>query len=304
MDEITETMARVAGEAFDAFEQTERGDETITTLKDNRPQWVFDAVYSAHAGMFPDDWRYDKTQDAFGAIHDAGEGADLVETGDEFTDGAVDIYTHDRLTWLASNLNRPSYVDEARAEGLIGEDADEVERIGVGQYMEAREIWAAVCQAVEDRAEEISEEIELQLPDFLEGYVTAALWADCLPAEGDPEGESGGREHLTMRDDARESLAEDCRAFIEANLADLERYAEHAISATPVDVGKPYGGDAALRVAAWERAGHDFWLTRNGHGAGFWDRGLGDLGDRLTEAAKVYGEVLVIDCGDGTADTL
>jgi hypothetical protein len=21
-----------------------------------------------------------------------------------------------------------------------------------------------------------------------------------------------------------------------------------------------------------ERAGHDYWLTRNGHGAGFWDR--------------------------------
>ena len=23
------------------------------------------------------------------------------------------------------------------------------------------------------------------------------------------------------------------------------------------------------------QAGHDFWLTRNGHGAGFWDRGQG-----------------------------
>jgi hypothetical protein len=37
-----------------------------------------------------------------------------------------------------------------------------------------------------------------------------------------------------------------------------------------------------------ERAGHDFWLTRNGHGAGFWDRGLGTLGNRLSAAAKVY----------------
>jgi hypothetical protein len=38
-----------------------------------------------------------------------------------------------------------------------------------------------------------------------------------------------------------------------------------------------------------EQVGHDFWLTRNGHGAGFWDRGLGDVGERLTTAAKVYG---------------
>jgi len=43
-----------------------------------------------------------------------------------------------------------------------------------------------------------------------------------------------------------------------------------------------------------ERAGHDFWLTRNGHGAGFWDRNELDgdgLGDALTSAAKGFGEV-------------
>lgn len=42
-----------------------------------------------------------------------------------------------------------------------------------------------------------------------------------------------------------------------------------------------------------EQFGHDFWLTRNGHGAGFWDRGLGKLGDELTEAANTYGEVFL-----------
>lgn len=38
-----------------------------------------------------------------------------------------------------------------------------------------------------------------------------------------------------------------------------------------------------------DQAGHDFWLTRNRHGAGFWDRGLGELGSKLTDAAH--------DCG-------
>jgi hypothetical protein len=38
-----------------------------------------------------------------------------------------------------------------------------------------------------------------------------------------------------------------------------------------------------------EQVGHDFWLTRNGHGAGFWDRNLGVTGDKLSEAATVYG---------------
>ena len=31
---------------------------------------------------------------------------------------------------------------------------------------------------------------------------------------------------------------------------------------------------------------HDYWLTRNSHGAGFWDRGLGDSGDRMSDAAQ------------------
>jgi hypothetical protein len=39
-----------------------------------------------------------------------------------------------------------------------------------------------------------------------------------------------------------------------------------------------------------EQVGHDFWLTRNHHGAGFWDRGLGALGDYLTTMAHAYGE--------------
>lgn len=38
------------------------------------------------------------------------------------------------------------------------------------------------------------------------------------------------------------------------------------------------------------QAGHDLILTANGHGAGFWDRGLGRAGERLTTAAHALGE--------------
>lgn len=46
--------------------------------------------------------------------------------------------------------------------------------------------------------------------------------------------------------------------------------------------------------------GHDFCLTRNRQGAGFWDRGLGDLGDRLTEACRPYGgiDIYLSDAGE------
>lgn len=33
-------------------------------------------------------------------------------------------------------------------------------------------------------------------------------------------------------------------------------------------------------------AGRDYWYTRNGHGVGFWDRGLGDVGDKLTDTCQ------------------
>lgn len=48
-----------------------------------------------------------------------------------------------------------------------------------------------------------------------------------------------------------------------------------------------------------EQIGHDFWLTRNGHGAGFWDRGLGAVGDDLSKASKSYGEVYLYIGDDG-----
>jgi len=37
--------------------------------------------------------------------------------------------------------------------------------------------------------------------------------------------------------------------------------------------------------------GHDLALTRNHHGTGFWDHGLGVAGDVLTEWAESLGEL-------------
>jgi len=72
--------------------------------------------------------------------------------------------------------------------------------------------------------------------------------------------------------DTLAEMTSDCEDFTEANSELLEQ----AYATGNYDEGQ---------------AGHDFWLTRNGHGAGFWDRGLGKIGDQLTEAAKSYGSV-------------
>lgn len=96
---------------------------------------------------------------------------------------------------------------------------------------------------------------------FFTQYVETLLWS-----ESDDNGVSLD-DTYGADDVAAESVTEmraECDDFVSANAADL----------TGIDAGQ---------------AGHDFALTRNGHGAGFWDRGLGALGDRLSDAAKVYG---------------
>lgn len=46
-----------------------------------------------------------------------------------------------------------------------------------------------------------------------------------------------------------------------------------------------------------EQCGHDYWLTSNGHGAGFWDRGHGEDGNTLSEACNTSYDVYVTNNG-------
>lgn len=118
---------------------------------------------------------------------------------------------------------------------------------------------------------------ERQIQLFIVGYLTAALWSstDTLPPqEGEEEGEDVNLDAYEWADGEAEKLHADCRDFITSHATDLLLYAEQKSHAPEYD--------------AFECAGHDFWLTRNGHGVGFWDRGLGELGDRLTKASEAY----------------
>jgi len=107
--------------------------------------------------------------------------------------------------------------------------------------------------------------------DFLNAYLVCALWSST-------DGETPLDKNFSIEDFGGEALdraKKDCAQFIKDNKTDLEEYSNEMHS-------QEYFG--------MEKAGHDFWLTRNGHGAGFWDRGLNDLGDRLTESCKGFGE--------------
>jgi hypothetical protein len=79
---------------------------------------------------------------------------------------------------------------------------------------------------------------------------------------------------------------------------DVRDFATEAIGSANDDLNefweqaKPY-----IKEDVQERqVAHDFWLTRNGHGSGFWDRPeiYGEANaEKLTEIAKTFGEKYV-----------
>lgn len=144
-----------AGAADDfarAFERRTREDGAeFLALKSGSPEWIGEAIQAAHGDFLPNDWSYKLIA---AVVEDVAErlrddpAADLDDMRPEVIDQAIPVYTADRLQWLASNLNRVGYCDDAAAEGLVSEDAGIVDRIAAGMVAELEEIFSAVVDAL------------------------------------------------------------------------------------------------------------------------------------------------------------
>lgn len=116
------------------------------------------------------------------------------------------------------------------------------------------------------------------MADFLNGYLEAIAFTEF---HSDSDGMAG----MDVTDIGGAFLAAceaDCAAFEDSHADSLEL---------------AYWANDGQYTAT--QAGIDFWLTRNGHGAGFWDRGLGKTGDELTIYAHAFGGVDVYVGDDG-----
>lgn len=122
------------------------------------------------------------------------------------------------------------------------------------------------------------------LKQFTDAYVEAALWSSNDESDdqgGEPLDKNYGPDDIdptTMR-----AMDRDCADF-------FEKY------------GRLIEDDESKAIDKWGRwplAGHDFWLTRNGHGAGFGDGNFPQHDDELADAADSYGtfELYVGDDG-------
>lgn len=117
-----------------------------------------------------------------------------------------------------------------------------------------------------------------KLDKFTQAYIECALWTE----EPEDSGEETRKWNIyNLSKEALEKMIKDCKDFQENNKSIL---------------------DEANYKASWTNevmAGHDFWLTRNRHGSGFWDRGLGRIGNLLTEQSHGYGECSLYLGDDG-----
>lgn len=125
---------------------------------------------------------------------------------------------------------------------------------------------------------------------FFRSYVGTAL-GSTYDESNDCGGEPLDRNHdiSDIATEALESMLQDCAAFYDAN--------SESIHCEDAPLSNEDGSIAAREA---DMAGHDFWLTRCGHGAGFWD---GDWPEphatKLDQAARAAGNVDLYVGDDG-----
>lgn len=140
--------------------------------------------------------------------------------------------------------------------------------------------------------EHVLVELKTELPEdeFAEAYIRTALWS----SNDDSDPETGG-EPMDSNYTA-EDIAPKTRAKMIADCWKFQRQTAETLAAA-ITTGEVRCGPDFDETG---HAGHDFWLTRNGHGAGFWD---GDWPEphatELDRAAKAFGvaELYVGDDG-------
>lgn len=111
------------------------------------------------------------------------------------------------------------------------------------------------------------------LDAFTQGYIEAMFFTEEREhVDGEDLEETGAIPHNScfgmIAPEGLAAIVAFCRRFQD----------EHAAL-----LAQAYELEASGTAYTDERAGADLWFTSQGHGVGFWDRGLGDVGDELSK---------------------
>ena len=106
--------------------------------------------------------------------------------------------------------------------------------------------------------------IKTNIDAFTDAYIECALWAS---TDDDGEPLDNDYTYESLAPEALKAMQDDCRKFFDETFEPIE-----------ADLDP-------------EHAGHDFFLTRNGHAAGFWDGDWSEPhGNLLDKASEAFGE--------------
>ena len=122
------------------------------------------------------------------------------------------------------------------------------------------------------------------IDQVMDGYVLAALWStndESTPSGGEPLDKNYG--WLDIDGETLAWMRNDCKRFMEENTSAIRRFM----------------WETEKTEHEYDYIGHDFWLTRNGHGVGLWDRNAGAVSESLTKVCHKFGGVDLYVGDDG-----
>lgn len=141
------TLQELATKVRKEFTQdTRTATGTFWKRDSNAGDWIYDMCHDVHAGMFPDDYKYEFIVEALDLLADYGDPDDILN------DLQPDVCNHELIDWLGSHGERQGYCDEIMQEGTNYQTIMDV--IMAGQLREKEEVLGLVRQALEDRLEE------------------------------------------------------------------------------------------------------------------------------------------------------
>lgn len=145
-------------------------------------------------------------------------------------------------------------IASGEADGDESEDVEKLEALKA--YLEGVKFPAEPNHEYQFNERGLPEEVNgINVEEFAHHYVTAMLWSSSDGDTGENLDDLYGPENLSW--EAWEATELHCRQFLKkvGHLITPENY-----------IGRNQSGASLTALA-----GHDFWLTRVGHGAGFWD---------------------------------
>lgn len=137
------------------------------------------------------------------------------------------------------------------------------------------------------------------LPEFVQGYIECILFTNTcsgismvewLEPENVADVEEGSADGCIPTDSGYGDFAPDA---IDMAMRLCEQFQTENAALLAQAYGMPERTRSGPVPYTAKRAGNDFWYDQVGHGTGFKDRDLGDIGDALADSAREYGDVFV-----------